>query len=73
MGQTLQTDIVINAKANAQSFGQIKGQLQEMVNYASQLSEKIIAFGKDSADTYGEFEWNMQSARAYMQNNVHGV
>lgn len=49
MAQQLETDIVVNAKANQTGFNKVKSQLQSMVSYAEQLSKQIIDFGKESA------------------------
>ena len=61
MAQTLETIIAINARSNG--FSDVGNTLTQLGVQIDQLSEKLINFGRDSLDTYEDYEKNMAEAR----------
>lgn len=59
--QTLTTNIVINAKTG-NGFSQVGATLTELGSIVNGMSQQLITFGKESIDTYREYEKSMREA-----------
>jgi len=59
--QTLTTNIVINAKTGS-GFSQVGATLTELGSLVNGMSQQLITFGKESIDTYREYEKSMREA-----------
>ena len=59
--QTLTTNIVINAKTG-NGFSQVGATLTELGSLVNGMSQQLITFGKESIDTYREYEKSMREA-----------
>lgn len=61
MAQTLQTMIVINAKAGS-GFSAVGATLTELGSMVNGVSQELINFGKESVDVYRNYELSMKDA-----------
>lgn len=63
MSQTLETIIAINATIG-NGFSQVGTTLTQLGNMIDGLSDKLIGFGKESLNTYKDYELSMSETRA---------
>lgn len=70
MGQTLSTLILINAKAGS-GFAQVGNTLMTLGAMVSQISDKLIDFGKDSVKVYRNYEKSMTDAKVAL-STIYG-
>lgn len=72
MSRELRTDIVVGGKAHS-SFYQLGNELQSMGNMISGLSDKLITFGKESAETYASYEGYMLDAKVALRTQYESA
>lgn len=72
MSRELRTDIVVGGKAHS-SFYQLGNELQSMGNMISGLSDKLITFGKESAETYASYEDYMLDAKVALRTQYESA
>ena len=61
-GQTRESTIILNGRVGT-GFDQIGNTLLEMGAEIDKISSKIVNFGRESLDTYKDFEFNMGQAK----------
>lgn len=61
MAQTIQTNIVINARTGS-GFSEIGNTLTELGTLVNGVSQELINFGKESVDVYRNYEMSMKDA-----------
>lgn len=66
-GQTLQTNIVINANANG--FTEAGSTISQLGSTINGLSQQLINFGKESVEVYRQYELSMADAEVALSTN----
>ena len=61
MAQTLQTNIVINARTG-NGFSEVGNTLAELGSIVNDISQQLISFGVDSANVYRDYQKSMKDA-----------
>ena len=62
MGSTLESTIILNGRVGS-GFDTIGNTLLELGSEVEQVSEKIINFGRQSVETYKDYQYNMAEAK----------